>query len=254
VVVRLDLNADMGESFGRWTMGDDSALLPLVTSANVACGFHAGDPSVLLNTCREAARLGVVVGAHVSYQDLSGFGRTAMDVPFDQLHDDVLYQLAAIWGIAKTVGARLAYVKPHGALYNRIASDADQARAVISAMVDFGEDLALVGLSGSQGLRLAEEAGLRAVPEAFADRAYNPDGTLVSRRLPGSVLHGSELIARRMVRLAREGLVEAADGSLVPVEAESICVHGDTPGAVENARAVRVALRDAGIDVRPFVE
>ncbi len=254
---RLDLNADLGESFGRWPMGDDEALLSVVTSANVACGFHAGDPSVLLATCRAAAERDVTVGAHVGYRDLVGFGRVFIDVEPERLYADVLYQLAAIAGVADVAGARLGYVKPHGALYNTIVHHQAQAEAVVGAVADFGRrgaggPLALLGLPGSVSARLAEAAGLRAVGEAFVDRAYRPDGTLVSRREPGAVLHEVSEIVDRVTAFARTGLMRAADGSEIALEASSLCVHGDTPDAVGIARAVRAALEASGIELSPF--
>lgn len=253
----LDLNADLGESFGAWRMGDDDALLSVVTSANIACGFHAGDPSVLLKTCRAAAERGVTIGAHVGYRDLAGFGRAFVDIEPDRLHADVLYQLAAIAGVARVAGARLAYVKPHGALYNAIVHHHAQAEAVVGAVADFsraagGEPLALLGLPGTLSLRLAEGAGLRAVGEVFVDRAYRPDGTLVSRREPGAVLHDVATIVERVTRFAQTGSMLAIDGNPVRPAAASLCVHGDTPDAVGVAVAVRQALESAGVRLRPF--
>ncbi|GAB3708533.1 LamB/YcsF family protein [Mariniluteicoccus flavus] len=252
----IDLNADMGESFGQWSMGDDDALLSVVSSANVACGFHAGDPSVLLRTCRLAAERGVRVGAHVAYRDLAGFGRSFIDVDPRQLYADVLYQLAAIDGVARTVGTRVGYVKPHGALYNAIVHHEAQAEAVVRAVADVNErldhPLALLGLPGSVALGLAEQAGVRAVREAFCDRAYNADGTLVSRRLEGAVLHDPDAVAARMVELVTTGSLAAIDGTRVEIEADSVCVHGDSPGAVAMATRVRAALTDAGVRVEAF--
>jgi 5-oxoprolinase (ATP-hydrolysing) subunit A len=248
----VDLNADLGESFGSWTMGDDEALLAVVTSANVACGFHAGDPTVMLRTLRAAADRGVVVGAHVAYRDLAGFGRRFVDVDPAELRADVLYQLAALTGLAGVVGARVGYVKPHGALYNAIVTHREQAAAVVGAVGDFDDSLALLGLPGV-ALELADRQGLRTVVEAFADRAYRPDGTLVPRSEPGALLHDPEVVAERMVRLVRDGVVSALDGTEVAVEAESICVHGDSPGAVAMARCVREALAAADIGLAPFV-
>ncbi|WP_285115704.1 5-oxoprolinase subunit PxpA [Leifsonia sp. fls2-241-R2A-40a] len=248
----VDLNSDLGESFGAWSMGDDAALLRLVSSANVACGFHAGDPSTMLATCRQAAADGVVVGAHVSYRDLAGFGRRAMEVPPGELRDEVLYQLAALSGLARVAGTAVKYVKPHGALYNRIVADATQARAVVDAVAAFDPGLALLGLAGSAVERAAEEAGLRFVREAFVDRGYWTDGTLVPRTEPGALLDGDDEIAARAVRMVTEGVVTAADGTDLRVEVDSLCVHGDTPGAVAMARAVRDGLTAAGIEVEPF--
>ncbi|GIT79852.1 UPF0271 protein [Leifsonia sp. LS1] len=249
----VDLNSDLGESFGAWTMGDDDALLGVVTSANVACGFHAGDAVTMLATCRTAAARGVVVGAHVSYRDLAGFGRRAMDLPPAELRAETLYQLSALAGIAHVAGARLGYVKPHGALYNRIVTDAAQARAIAQAVAAFDPSLALLGLASSAIEREAGEAGLRFVREAFVDRAYRADGTLVPRGQPGAVLHGGAGIAERALRLATDGRVVAADGTDIPVAVDSLCVHGDSPGAVAMARAVRRRLDEAGVAVEAFV-
>ncbi|MDN4616257.1 5-oxoprolinase subunit PxpA [Leifsonia sp. F6_8S_P_1B] len=248
----VDLNSDLGEAFGAWGMGDDAAMLRVVTSANVACGFHAGDPSTMLATCRTAAERGVAIGAHVSYRDLAGFGRRAMDVPATELRDEVLYQLAALVGVARVAGAEVRYVKPHGALYNRIVTDAAQAAAVAEAVALFDDGLALLGLAGSAIERAAAGAGLRFVREAFVDRAYRPDGTLVPRTEPGAVLHGDDGIAERALRLAAEGRVTASDGTDIAVEVDSLCVHGDTPGAVAMAEAVRARLDAAGIPVAAF--
>lgn len=252
----VDLNADLGESFGAWSMGDDAALLDVVTSANVACGFHAGDPSVLLATCRAASERGVVVGAHVGYRDLANFGRVFIDVDPDRLYADVLYQLGALAGAARVTGARLAYVKPHGALYNAIVHHQAQASAVVRAVADFSHGLdaplAVLGPPGTLSLRLASVAGLHAVGEAFADRAYAPDGTLVPRAAPGAVIHDADAVVARVVQLATTGSVTAVDDSVVPIAAETICVHGDTPGAVAIATAARRALSDAGVAVRSF--
>lgn len=248
----IDLNADLGESFGRWTLGDDDAMLEVVTSANVACGFHAGDPSVLRRACEGAAARGVAVGAQVGYRDLAGFGRRFVDVPPAELTDDVLYQLGALEAFARVAGTAVRYVKPHGALYNAIVHHEEQAAAVVAAVVAYDATLPVLGLPGSTWLRLAEEAELRAVPEAFADRAYTPEGTLVSRREPGAVLHDPDEIARRCVRLVTQGRVTAVDGSEVAVPAGSLCVHGDSPGAVTIARRVRAALEDEGVVIAPF--
>lgn len=248
----IDLNSDLGESFGAWSMGDDAAMLRLVSSANVACGFHAGDASTMLATCRLAAENGVAVGAHVSYRDLAGFGRRSMDVPPAALHDEVLYQLAALSGIARVAGTAVSYVKPHGALYNRIVTDREQAAAVASAVAAFGPGLPLLGLAGSAIADAAQDAGLRFVNEAFVDRGYLPDGSLVPRTSPGAVLSGDTAIAQRAVRMALDGRVFAVDGTDLPVTVDSLCVHGDTPGAVAMAAAVRAALADAGVGVEAW--
>ncbi|MFJ4292873.1 LamB/YcsF family protein [Cupriavidus sp. NPDC089707] len=250
--MHIDLNSDLGESFGAWSMGNDAAMLDIVSSANVACGFHAGDPAGILQTLKAAAERGVAVGAHVSYPDLQGFGRRNMDVASADLVADVIYQISALSGMAATVGTTVRYVKPHGALYNTIASDERQARDVIAAIRAVNPELALVALAGSPLVGWAREAGLRVIAEAFADRAYTPQGTLVSRREKGAVLHDAADVAQRMLRLVREGTVQAIDGSAARVEAQSICVHGDSDGALEMARAVRAALERDGITVRAF--
>lgn len=248
----IDLNSDLGEGFGRWTLGDDAEMLGIVTSANIACGFHAGDPLVIRETVIGARDAGVAIGAHVGYRDLAGFGRRNMDVSSTELVADVIYQIGALQGIARAAGTTVTYVKPHGALYNTIVHDARQAHDVVTAVREIDPSLALLGLPGSEVLRAADAAGLRCVTEAFADRAYTPGGTLVSRREPGSVLHDAEQVAQRMVQLATEGTLTAIDGSTIQVTADSICVHGDSPGATEMARQVRVALGAAGIDVTAF--
>ncbi|HVV12931.1 5-oxoprolinase subunit PxpA [Amycolatopsis sp.] len=248
----MDLNSDLGEGFGIWPLTHDDALLGIVTSANVACGFHAGDPSVLRKVTERAASAGVAVGAQVGYRDLAGFGRRFIDVDPAELVNDVIYQIAALDGFARIAGTRVTYVKPHGALYNAIVHHAEQAAAVVEAVKAYDASLPVLGLPGSEWLRQAESAGLRPVREAFADRAYTPEGTLVSRRQPGSVIHEPEEVLRRVVRMATEGTVVAIDGSVVKVEPESVCVHGDTPGAVEIARGVRDALAGAGVELRAF--
>lgn len=248
----MDLNADLGESFGSWTMGDDAAMFQLITSASVACGLHAGDPVTMLDSCRTAYELDVRVGAHIGYRDLAGFGRRSLDMSFDELFGDVLYQLGALDGVAHAVGASVDYVKAHGALYNRTVHDADQASAVITAMQAYDPGLPILGLPGSALLALAEEAGHPVFHEAFADRAYLPDGTLVPRSQEGALLHDAGQVAERAVRLAVKGEVEAVDGTVIRIRPHSLCIHGDTPGAVEMAAAVRSALDDAGVELAPF--
>lgn len=252
--MQIDLNSDLGEGYGAWKMGDDAAMLGIVSSANVACGFHAGDPMTMLATVREAVRRGVAIGAHVSYPDRVGFGRRPMDVTQDELMADVIYQIGALQGICAAAGTRVTYVKPHGALYNTIAHDARQASAVIEGIKAADPGLTLMGLAGAAVLRQAAEAGLAVVAEAFADRAYRPDGQLVSRREKGAVLHDPEEIAARMLRLAQEGLVTATDGSVLRLQADSICVHGDSPGAVAMATRIRAVLLAGGVTIRPFAQ
>ena len=248
----MDLNSDLGESYGAWTMGDDAAMLAIVTSANVACGFHAGDPAGILKTLRDAAANGVAVGAHVAYPDLVGFGRRNMDPTSRELVADVIYQIGALQGLAAAAGTRVSYVKPHGALYNTIAHDERQGQDVITAILEVDPGLVLMGLAGSPLLRRAQERGLRTASEAFADRAYTDDGALLSRRLEGAVLHDPELVAERMLRLVETGEIEAVSGKRVRLEADSICVHGDSPGAVAMARRLRERLQAAGIALQPF--
>lgn len=248
----IDLNSDLGEGYGPWTMGDDAAMLDIVSSANIACGFHAGDPAGLLAVLRQAAARGVAVGAHVSYPDRVGFGRRNIDVTPDDLTADVIYQIGALQGLARAAGTRVSYVKPHGALYNTIAGDARQADAVIAGIRAVDPSLVLMGLAGAPVLERARAAGLTVVAEAFADRAYTAAGALVSRRQKGAVLHGPDLIAARMLRLATEGVLEAEDGSILRLEADSICVHGDSPGAVAIAARVRDALVAGGVTIAPF--
>ena len=248
----MDLNSDLGEGYGHWALGDDAALLEVVTSANVACGFHAGDPATIDRTVRTATEHGVAVGAQVSYPDLVGFGRREIDVAPDDLTADVLYQIGALEAFARAAGSRVRYVKPHGALYNRIVRDPVQAAAVVEAVRRYDPTLPLLALPGSAAMQAAQEAGIPAVGEGFADRAYTGEGRLVSRREPGAVLHDPERVAARAVVMAKEGRVETVDGGEVAVQVRSLCVHGDTPGAVDLARAVRAALEEAGVALQAF--
>ncbi|GGS51400.1 LamB/YcsF family protein [Actinokineospora fastidiosa] len=244
----IDLNADLGEGFGVWRLGDDDALLDVVTSANVACGFHAGDASTMRAVCASAARRGVAVGAQVSYRDLAGFGRRFIDVDPVTLADEVLYQIGALDAFARAAGTRVAYVKPHGALYNATVHHQAQADAVVAGTRAYG-DLPVLGLPGS---RLLAAAGDAAVPEAFADRGYTPEGTLVPRSQPGALITETAAVVERAVRLATRGELVAVDGTVLRAAARSLCLHGDTPGAVAHARAVRSALNGTGVEVIPF--
>lgn len=253
MVAHIDLNADLGEGFGRWTLGDDDALLEIVTSANVACGFHAGDPSVLRRVCDRAAERDVAIGAQVGYRDLAGFGRRFIDIAPSELTQDVIYQIGALEAFARVAGTRVRYVKPHGALYNAIVHHEEQAAAVVDAVRSYDPGLPVLGLPGSAWLRLAEAAGLRTVKEAFVDRNYTPQGTLVPRGEPDALLHDPEMIARRCVQIATTGRLQAVDGTEVAAEAGSLCVHGDTEGAVELARRVREALTAGGVSIGAFV-
>ncbi|WP_439031744.1 LamB/YcsF family protein [Gordonia terrae] len=240
----IDLNADLGEG-----VGDDAAMLEIVTSANVACGFHAGTPADLHATCRAAVAAGVRIGAQVSYPDRSGFGRRFMEMTTSDLIADLVYQIGALDALARSVGGRVTYVKPHGALYNTVVHHEQQADAVIAAVRDVDAGLAVMGLPGSEVLARARRAGLATVTEAFADRAYTPQGTLVPRVEDGAVLSDTAEIARRVVELVTTGRITAIDGTRIGVEAESVCLHGDTPGAVHHAQAVRAALSAAGVAV-----
>jgi 5-oxoprolinase (ATP-hydrolysing) subunit A len=250
--VTVDLNADLGEGFGVWKLGDDDAMLDVVTSANVACGFHAGDSALLLRTCRAAADRGVRIGAQVSYLDLAGFGRRFIDVDPEDLKADVIYQIGALQAIAHVAGSAVTYVKPHGALYNAIVTNHDQARAVAEAVHAVDPALPVLGLSGSVFFAEAQDLGLRTVSEAFADRAYRSDGQLVSRRLPNAVLHDIDEIVDRVSSMVTAGRVAAADGSMIPITVESVCVHGDSPGAVQIANAVRDRLGSDGVELKAF--
>ena len=252
-MTRIDLNSDVGESYGRWTLGDDAAVLGVVTSANVACGYHAGDATTLRRTCALAAEHGVVVGAQVGYHDLAGFGRRFIDMDPVELADDILYQIGALEALARVSGTAVRYVKPHGALYNAVVEHEGQARAVVDAVRAYDPALPVVGLPGSVLLATAERAGLRTVREAFADRAYTPQGTLVPRREAGAVLSDPAEVGRRVVQMVVDGHVEAVDGSRVAVDAESVCVHGDSPGAVAMAQRIRSDLAAAGVELEAFV-
>jgi UPF0271 protein len=256
----IDLNADLGEGFGRWQLGDDEALLDIVTSANVACGFHAGDPATMHRICRAAVAKGVAIGAQVGYRDLAGFGRRRIDYDLDELRDDVLYQIGALAGFCRVAGGRVAYVKPHGALYNTAAVDEGQASAVVAAVRAYHPEMpvlcqpgsVLAQLAAAAGVAAADSAGLVVVGEGFADRGYLPDGTLTPRSMAGAVIHDADAVVARAVRMAVEGVVEAADGSVIPCRVASICVHGDTPGAVSLAARVRSGLTAAGLQVSAF--
>ena len=249
----IDLNADLGESFGAWTMGDDLGMLAFVTSANVACGFHAGDPRGIDRTVALVVKAGVVLGAHPSHYDLRGFGRRTIAADPAEIEADVLYQVGALAAFASSHGTALYHVKPHGALYNQAAVDPGLARAIARGVARASRGLVLVGAASSKAMREAAEGeGLRFAAEAFADRAYEKDGTLVPRGRAGAVITDSGEAAARAVRIACEGQIAAIDGTVIPVAADTLCLHGDTPGAVAHARAVRTALEAAGISLRPF--
>jgi UPF0271 protein len=247
---RVDLNCDMGESFGAWRIGDDDALLEHVSSANIACGFHAGDPSVMRRTLEAAAARGVAVGAHPGFPDLAGFGRRNMDIAPETIYDIVAYQIGALLGLARTVGVRVAHVKAHGALYNRAVADTALAAAIARAVHDVDAGLIFFGLPGSPLIAEGERLGLRTANEVFADRAYEPDGSLTPRRLPGAFVHEPEQAAQRAVRMVLEHVVDARDGTTIDVRADTICVHGDGPNAASIARLLRQRLEQAGVSIK----
>ncbi|MBI3492983.1 MAG: LamB/YcsF family protein [Acidobacteria bacterium] len=248
--MRIDINSDVGESFGAYTIGHDAGLMESITSANVAAGFHAGDPSVLRETIRLAKAHGVAVGAHPGFPDLVGFGRRDLNVTAREAEDLVLYQVAAVAGVASAEGVKLQHVKPHGALFNMAVRNAELAAAIARAVAAFDRTLILFGLPGSEILKTGRAAGLRVAAEVFADRAYEPDGSLASRRKPGSVIHDAAAVVARAVRMVKEGRVVALDGSVVSLDADTICVHGDTPGSDDLAAKIRAGLEAAGVIVR----
>jgi UPF0271 protein len=248
----IDLNADLGEGFGRWRLTDDDGLLAIVTSANVACGFHAGDAATMRRVCELSAERGVAIGAHVGYRDLAGFGRRAMAVPPDELAAETAYQIGALEAFARAAGSRVAYVKPHGALYHRTAHDEEQAAAVAEGVTLTGRRLPLLGLPGSRLHEAARAAGLPVVAEAFTDRAYAGDGTLVPRGEAGAVLTDPATVVERAVRLARDGVVTSRCGRQLPLRARSLCLHGDTARAQVLARRIREGLAAAGIRLGAF--
>ncbi|ADU51447.1 LamB/YcsF family protein [Thermaerobacter marianensis DSM 12885] len=248
----IDLNCDLGESFGAYTIGMDEETLPLVSSANIACGFHGGDPRVMERTVQRAAALGVGIGAHVGFPDRVGFGRREIHATADEVRTDVIYQIGALYAFCRALGVELQHVKPHGALYNQAARDAVLARAVVAGIAAFDRQLIVLAPPGSELARAAAEAGLPVALEGFADRGYNPDGSLVSRRQPGAVLHDPAEVAARAERMVREGKVRAVDGTDVALSVHSLCIHGDNPASVSLARAVRQRLEAAGVGIRPL--
>ena len=249
----MDLNADLGEGFGTWRLGDDEALLALVTSANIACGFHAGDAVTMRRLCEWAADRGVAVGAQVGYRDLAGFGRRRIDYDITELRDEIIYQMAALDGFCRLQGEKVRYVKPHGALYNTATVDVWQASAIVAAIVDFDRHLPVLCLPGSVLATCAANAGVRVVFEGYADRAYQADGTLVPRGQPGAVISDVDSVVARVFQLATAGEIVAQDATRISSPVESVCVHGDTPGAVEMTRRVRESLEAAGVRLSPFV-
>ena len=249
---KIDLNCDMGESFGMYKMGLDEEVIEYISSANIACGFHAGDPGWMRRTVELAEAQGVAIGAHPSYPDMVGFGRRNMSVTPDEAKADVVYQVGALQAFTKS--KRLQHVKPHGAMYNQAVDDEVLARAICEAVREVDPEMIVVALAGSRWVEVAHEMGVRVGREIFADRALNPDGTLVSRSKPGSVLHDVEEVAERSVRMVTEGVATAITGEVIEVEADSLCIHGDTPGAVQMAAAVKRGLEDAGVSITPLAQ
>jgi 5-oxoprolinase (ATP-hydrolysing) subunit A len=251
-VSTIDLNSDIGESFGRWELGDDKAMLDVVTSANIACGFHAGDPSTIARTAGWSVDRGVRIGAQVSYRDLAGFGRRFVDATRTELTDDIVYQIGGLQALAAAAGGQVTYVKPHGALYNTAVHHEEHALAVVDAIATLDPSLALLGLPGSRLLALGEERGLKVVREAFADRGYTPAGTLVPRSEEGALLHDPVTVAERVLRMVTDKVVVAVDGTEISIDVDSVCVHGDSPAAVAMAAAVRELLTAEGVEVEAF--
>jgi len=251
--MRIDLNSDLGEAFGPWPMGQDGLLMPVISSANVACGFHAGDPCTIRQTIRLARKHGVAIGAHPGLPDLLGFGRREMQVTPAEVEDMVLYQVGALAAIARSEGVPLQHVKAHGALYNMACRDEALAEAIARAVVAFDPTLVLFGLPGSALLQAGLDAGLPVAAEAFADRAYRPDGSLAPRSQPGAVIHDVDAVVARAVAMVTEQSVVATDGTTIEFEADTLCLHGDTPGAAALAVAIRRGLEDAGVTIAPLV-
>ncbi len=247
----IDLNCDLGESFGRYTVGFDADVMPLISSANIACGFHAGDPVVMQKTVQLAVEHSVGIGAHPAFPDLSGFGRRRMQLSPAELRNAIMYQLGALQGFARVAGAALRHVKAHGALYTMSAYNIEMSRTIVDAIAAFDHNLIVFGLSGSPFLQIARDAGLTIAREAFADRAYTDDGSLVSRQQPGAVLTDSAAIVERVVKMVAEQTVFSITGAEIHLEADTLCVHGDTPGAVEHIRRISKALQQAGIRIKP---
>ncbi len=254
-MIKIDLNSDMGESFGVYKLGMDEAVIQHITSANIACGWHAGDPLVMDRTVKMAVEFGVGVGAHPGYPDLLGFGRRNMDCTLEEVQKYLIYQIGALQAFCKINGTKLQHVKPHGALYLMAVENEEIARAVAEAIVSVNPELLYVALAGAKGefmSRIGQEVGLKVVYEAFADRAYTPDGTLVSRRQPGAVIKDPEEVSERALRMAKDGIVIAVDGTSIPLEAQTLCVHGDTPSAVDLVKKIRETLESDGVLVTPM--
>jgi UPF0271 protein len=253
--MKIDINCDMGESFGAYTLGLDEEVIKYITSANIACGYHAGDPLVMEQTIALAKEHGVSVGAHPGFPDLMGFGRRNIDATLPEIRGYMVYQIGALQAFAKAQGLKVAHVKPHGALYLMAVEDEEISEAVVESIASVDKDLIFVALAGSKGekmTKIGEKVGLRVAYEAFPDRAYTPDGTLVSRRQPGAVIKDPDVVAQRALMMAQEGKVVAIDGKEIPFRPETLCVHGDTPGAVNLVRKIRQTLTGAGVEVIPL--
>jgi len=252
MVLKIDLNSDLGESFGRYKLGLDEEVMKYITSANVACGFHAGDPLVMRKTVRIAKENNVMVGAHPGYPDLMGFGRRYMKLSRDEARNYVLYQIGALYAFLRAEGMKMQHVKPHGALYNALVKDEDLAYGVLEGILDFDKELIFVALAGSKVIDIATDLGLKVAREAFADRAYNKDGTLVPRSIPGAVIHDKEEVVSRVLSIVEEKRVKTIDGTYIEIEADTICVHGDNPEALELVKYIRRRLEEEGIEVVPM--
>jgi len=253
--MKMDINSDMGESFGAYKLGLDEEVIKYITSANIACGYHAGDPLVMERTISLAKDHGVSVGAHPSFPDLMGFGRRSIDATLPEIKGYVIYQIGALQAFAKAQGLRVEHVKAHGALYLMAVEDEKISEALVEAVASVDKDLIFVALAGSKGekmTKIGEKIGLRVAYEAFPDRAYTPEGTLVSRRQPGAVIKDPDVVAQRALMMAKEGKVVAIDGTEIPLQAETLCVHGDTPGAVNLVKNIRETLTEAGVEVIPL--
>ena len=249
--MNIDINCDMGESFGRYQLGLDAEMITLISSANIACGFHAGDPNVMRKTVQLAVEHGVGVGAHPGFPDLAGFGRRNMNMLADELRDAIVYQVGALMGFTQVFEAQIQHVKPHGAMYNMAAEDEGMSRTIVEALLKLNDQLILFGLSGAKILKIAQGAGLRVAREVFADRAYNDDGSLVSRTKPGAVITDSAQVAERVLQMVKERKVTTITGAEIDLELDTICVHGDTAGAVEHAKHITRALKQEGIEIAP---
>jgi UPF0271 protein len=251
----IDLNCDLGEGFGRYAMGDDAAMLEIVSSVNVACGFHAGDPDIMAERAAQTLEKGIALGAHPSFDDLRGFGRRRIHgIPAKELHNLIIYQVGALMGLARSVGQTVAHVRAHGALGNMTDEDPEMAKTLAGAVAAMNANLALMTMPGCAADKAAQAAGLKVARQAFADRAYNDDGSLVSRSQPGAVLDDTRAATERVIRLAEEGVIESINGKTLQLDARGVCVHGDSPAAVQMAESIRTALENRGLTIKPHTE